>query len=100
MVREARRQIAQHVLSILFVIQIGRSDVYEEFQNQVGALALSASASNLKSVLVAIEGSVVDIAMGDITAQRVLREDALRMTSIRFFLVFDRSMPLSSARIR
>ena len=82
MVGEARRQTRQHGLSISCVIESKRSDVYEEFRNQLSALTLSPSATTSKSVLVASEAGMVEITMGDITTQQVLRQDAFTVTSI------------------
>lgn len=66
MVKTAYEQGNKRKISVTFVIESNRTDVYEEFQKQVVLIN-----PPLKSLLVPIENSSIEIVSGDLTTENV-----------------------------
>jgi hypothetical protein len=87
MIGEAQRTLQKHNLSILFVIQPERTDIYDEFQKQINMLQLPSSLSPTPElpqsllipqpaepviiIAVTVNKGTIEVEKGDITAQKV-----------------------------
>ncbi|CAF1311317.1 unnamed protein product [Adineta steineri] len=68
LVDEVYRQLVKYPLSVSFVILPNRTDIYNEFQEQIN---LVQQTSEIKSLSVAIGKGTVEVELGDITTQKV-----------------------------
>ncbi len=72
-VRQIQQLLTKYPISVLFVIQPERMDVYEEFREQIRSLGPQHEASvPLQPVSLAIEKGIIEIIKGDITKQTVI----------------------------
>jgi hypothetical protein len=72
MIEEAHRQTQKHGISILFVIQPERTDIYDEFQKQINfSQQPPQSVEAVKSISTAVNKGIIEVEQGDITAQKV-----------------------------
>ncbi len=86
MIREADHQLLTHSISVVFVIQPDRMDVYDEFQQQIRSLQSSSDAEAMSTM---VGKGIIGVEQGDITMQKIdviisgsssemLRKDILR----------------------
>jgi hypothetical protein len=68
MVEEVHHQLMTYPMSVSFVIQSDRMDVYDEFQKHI---SLIRSISKTKAISMRIGKGVIEVRMGDITEQKV-----------------------------
>ncbi len=79
-VRTVRELLPKYPISIRFVIQPEKTDVYEEFRKQLGP-------SQSKSISLNIGNGVIEIQKGNITKQKVSTHHHLYLfTELSFFL--------------
>ena len=72
MVEEAYNSSQKQNLSIVFVIQPPKADVYDEFQTQIRLRGdFNALCAPVKAISVPIHKGVIEVEMGDITKQKV-----------------------------
>ncbi|CAF1260749.1 unnamed protein product [Rotaria sordida] len=83
MIREAHRKQQEHDISVTFVIQPERTDIYDEFQNQIQLLEAEISPTNLKTMSATVKKGVIEIEQGNIIKQKV---DVIIGTSSSVFL--------------
>ncbi|CAF1429504.1 unnamed protein product [Adineta steineri] len=67
-VKEVHRQLFKYPMSVSFVIQPDRKDVYDEFQKQI---SLIQQASEIKPISMTIGKGTLEIQLADITTQKV-----------------------------
>jgi hypothetical protein len=81
-VNEAHRQLAKHPMSVSFVIQPQRTDIYDEFQKQINLLQLPQQQQPLatETVSATIGNGTIEVVKGDITTQKV---NKLKIVPIR-----------------
>jgi hypothetical protein len=72
MVEEAHHQSINKSISVLFVIQPGKNDVYDEFQKQISLVQQHLPASN--EMASRVGKGIIQIETGDITTQKVRLE--------------------------
>ncbi|CAF1477245.1 unnamed protein product, partial [Rotaria sordida] len=83
MIREVHRKQQEHDISVTFVIQPERTDIYDEFQNQIQLLEAERSPINLKTMSATVKKGVIEIEQGNIIKQKV---DVIIGTSSSVFL--------------
>ena len=71
MVKEADHQLENHSISIKFVIQPERADIYNTFQEQIRSLKVHRSPATIRSMSLPVENGVMTVVEGDITRQKV-----------------------------
>jgi hypothetical protein len=71
MVGEAYRKLLIHNMSISFVIQPERTDIYDEFQKHINLIRLQALSNKLTTVSAAVGKGTMEVEQGDITMQKV-----------------------------
>jgi len=71
MIEEADRQLLMHSISVLFVIQADRVDIYDEFQKQIQLLQSQQSGGGVESISTTVGKGVIEVEQGDITTQNV-----------------------------
>lgn len=71
MIEEADRQLSIHSISVLFVIQADRMDIYDEFQKQIQLLQSQQSDGGVESISTTVGKGVIEVEQGDITTQKV-----------------------------
>ncbi|CAF2685686.1 unnamed protein product [Rotaria sp. Silwood2] len=71
MIREVHRKQQGHDISVTFVIQEARTDIYDEFQNQIQLLEAEMSPTDLKTMSATVKKGVIEIEQGDIIKQEV-----------------------------
>ncbi|CAF2928917.1 unnamed protein product [Rotaria sp. Silwood2] len=69
MVEKAHRLLAVHPISVSFIIQPERTDIYDEFQKRISLL--KQQYSEMKTVSAKIGKGTIEVEMGDITTQKV-----------------------------
>jgi hypothetical protein len=87
-VNKAYHQLFKYPMSVSFVIQPDRSDIYYEFQKQ---LKLIQQSPEIKPVLVTIGKGKIEVHMGDITAQNVSAKNWI-FSNIKHICFSDRLM--------
>ncbi len=68
MIQQADRQLLTHSISVVFVIQPDRMDVYGEFQQQIRSLQLS---RDVEAMSTTVGKGIIEVEQGDITMQKV-----------------------------
>lgn len=87
MVDEAHHLSRKHGISVLFVIQPQRNDIYDEFQKQINFLQQpSMVLPPAKTISTSVNQGLVAVETGDIATQKVNLERLLRYDLIYFFL--------------
>ena len=71
MVGEAHRKSLLHDVSISFVIQPERKDIYNEFQNQIDLINPQSSSDKSSTISATVGKGVIEVEKGDITKQKV-----------------------------
>lgn len=72
MVRSVYKKFYTYPISVTFVIQPNRTDIYDEFQQQINRLnERLASSTQTRKVTASVGKGVIDVEMGDITKQNV-----------------------------
>ncbi|CAF2735942.1 unnamed protein product [Rotaria sp. Silwood2] len=76
MVEEVYRQLNMHQISVSFVIQQDRTDIYDEFRHQINSLkSIQPSLSDkFRTIHATFEKGVIAVEMGDITKEKVLKK--------------------------
>ncbi len=91
MVEEAHGKSQKHGISIKFVIQPGRTDVFDEFQKQINLMQQpSLAIVSVKPMSVAVNKGIIEVEMGDITAQKVFIENLLCLNLVIHAFVLHR----------
>ncbi len=91
MVSEAHQKLQKHGISITFVIQPQREDIYNEFQKQINLLQQPPlSTQPVKIISATINKGSIEVDMGDITAQKVCMETILGFNKTFLVCVIDR----------
>ncbi len=72
LVRRARQQLTKYPITVVFVIQPDKMDVYEEFRTQLGSSGQQEDVPIAKLVSLTIEKGIIEIVKGDITKQIVI----------------------------
>ncbi|CAF3470720.1 unnamed protein product [Rotaria sp. Silwood2] len=71
MVEKAHRLLAVHPISVSFIIQPERTNIYDEFQKRISLLKQQQQSSEMKTVSAKIGKGTIEVEMGDITTQKV-----------------------------
>ncbi|CAF1213396.1 unnamed protein product [Adineta steineri] len=71
MVSEVRCQIKQYPISVSFIIQPEKQDIYDEFQKQINSDQPLRKILNTRTISTSIRNATIEVSMGDITAQNV-----------------------------
>lgn len=71
MVEEAFRKTTTNPISVSFVIQSGKNDIYDEFQKQINLLQQAQLPPVSKVVAATVGKGVIEVKEGDITAEKV-----------------------------
>lgn len=71
MVGEAHRKTQMYSISVLFVIQSERTDIYNEFQKQIDLLQPQSSCDKLRTISANAGNGKIEVEQGDITKQKV-----------------------------
>ncbi len=71
MVKEARQRMVKHPISISFIIQPQRTDIYDEFRKQIGSSQQNEQSSNTRTISMISGTATVQVAVGDITTDQV-----------------------------
>ncbi|CAF3603883.1 unnamed protein product [Rotaria sp. Silwood1] len=71
MVEEVYRKLQRHSISVLFVIQPEKKDVYDEFQKQIQLLESILPSNKLRKICATFDKGTIEVVMGDITMQKV-----------------------------
>jgi len=71
-VRRVRELLKKHPITVLFVIQPDKIDIYEEFRKQLGSSGQQEEISILQPVSLTIGKGIIDVEKGDITKQTVI----------------------------
>lgn len=88
MVEEVYQLSQKQEISVMFVIQTGKTDVYDAFQKQIKIKQqLTEPTSPLKPIAVPINTGMIKVEKGDITTQKVQIEELLCNNLV---FVFDR----------
>ena len=74
LVKEVHRQLFKYPMSVFFVIQPDRMDIYNEFQKHI---QLIEQTPEIKPISVTIGKGTVEIQMGDITTQKVTVKNSI-----------------------
>ncbi|CAF0950887.1 unnamed protein product [Rotaria sp. Silwood1] len=83
MIREVHRKQQEHGISVTFVIQPEKTDIYDAFQNQIQLLEAEISPTDLKTMSATVKKGVIEIEQGNIIKQKV---DVIIGTSSSGFL--------------
>ncbi|CAF3325966.1 unnamed protein product [Rotaria socialis] len=71
MVGEVHRKSRIHDISVTFVIQPDRNDIYDEFKKQIDLLESPSPSSKLRIICATFGKGDIEVEMGDITKQKV-----------------------------
>ncbi|CAF1160141.1 unnamed protein product [Adineta steineri] len=71
MVSEVRCQIKQYPISVSFIIQPEKQDIYDEFQKQINSDQSLRKIPNTRTISTSIRNATIEVSMGDITTQNV-----------------------------
>ena len=72
MVKKAHKLSDKHNISVMFVIQPHKTDVYDEFRKQIESVQHSAASARLqKATSVSVNRGIIEVEMGDIIVQAV-----------------------------
>ncbi|CAF4091219.1 unnamed protein product [Rotaria sordida] len=71
MIREVHHKQQEHDISVKFVIQPERTDIYAEFQNQIQLLETEISSTDLKTMSTTVKKGIIEIEQGNIIKQTV-----------------------------
>ncbi len=71
MVGEANRKRRTYNISISFVIQPERTDVYDEFQKQINLIQPQSTCDKSKTISATVGKGRIEVEQGDITMQKV-----------------------------
>ncbi|CAF1166896.1 unnamed protein product [Adineta steineri] len=72
MVSEVRCQIKQYPISVSFIIQPEKQDIYDEFQKQINSdQPLRIKISNTRTISTSVRNATIEVTMGNITTQNV-----------------------------
>ncbi len=71
MVGEAYRKLLIDSLSVSFIIQPERTDIYDKFQKQINLIRSQSSSNKLNTVAATIGKGTIEVEKGDITMQKV-----------------------------
>ena len=71
MVGEAHRKLSSNGISVAFVIQPDRRDIYDEFQKHINLLQQPQLPQISKTMSTTIGRGIIEVVAGDITVQRV-----------------------------
>jgi hypothetical protein len=86
MVEEAHRKSLIHKISISFIIQPERKDIYNEFKKQISLIETQSSPDTSTTISATIGKGVIEVEKGDITKQKVwkiiFRSDFISSTFI------------------
>lgn len=82
MVEEAHRKSSSNSISVLFVIQPERKDVYNEFQKHVNSSQQPQPPPICKTTTTTVGKGTIEVVAGDITAQKVREKTCL----LKFYL--------------
>ena len=76
MVEEAHQLSHKHGMSVLFVIEPQRADVYQEFQKEINSRPLSSVMSTMPTKIVSlpVNKGVIEVELGDLVTQKVCIE--------------------------
>ncbi len=86
MVEEARRKLLTHSISVLFVIEPGKNNIYDEFQKQINSLQKPQLPPRSKVISATIGKGIIEVEQGDITLEKVYNEKSF-IFSIRILFV-------------
>ncbi len=70
MVGEAYRKLEMHNISVSFVIQPERMDVYDEFEKHRNLIQSQSSSNKLRAVCETVGKGIIEVEQGDITKQK------------------------------
>ncbi|CAF3469370.1 unnamed protein product [Rotaria socialis] len=73
MVGEVHRKSRIHDISVTFVIQPDRKDIYDEFKKQIDLLESPSPSSKLRIICAKFGEGDIEVEMGDITKQKVFQ---------------------------
>ena len=96
MVQTARAESATRGISVSFIIERERKDVYDEFQKQIAAFEQLMTPPDAQSVSTTIGNSKIEVVIGDITLQQVHYAIKRRGNGEILTLISNRSTQLSS----
>ncbi len=89
MVEEAHRKSQKHGISVTFVIQPQRADIYDEFQKQINLLQQPPLPTEpTKTISSTINKGSIEVHMGDLTAQKVRCRQFENEAKIFFLPIF------------
>jgi hypothetical protein len=71
MVGEAHRKCRTYNISISFVIQPERTDIYDEFQKQINMVQSQSSCDKWETISATVGKGRIEVEQGDITMQKV-----------------------------
>jgi hypothetical protein len=71
MVEAAYRKLLTHSISVLFVIEPGKNNIYDEFQKQINLLQQPELLPVSKVISATIGKGIIEVEQGDITLQKV-----------------------------
>jgi hypothetical protein len=94
-VEETRRQLAKHPMSVTFLIQPERTDIYDEFQKQIHPIQPTQQLpQEKKKISTRVGKGTIEVEKGNITAQKVNKSRRIvgRTKHVSFFFVSRRSM--------
>ena len=72
MVGEAYRKLSKHRLSVLFVIQPTKNDIYDEFRNQINRMQPKPSSNTSGAISERVGKGRMEVEEGDLTSQNVM----------------------------
>jgi O-acetyl-ADP-ribose deacetylase (regulator of RNase III) len=75
LITEAHRLLETHAISVSFIIQPDRVDIYDEFQKQIDLLEQSQQPPGVPPVCVSIGKGMIVVEKGNITTQKVRNEE-------------------------
>jgi hypothetical protein len=91
MVEEAHRKSQKHGISVTFVIQPQRADIYDEFQKQINLLQQPPlPTESTKIISATINKGSIEVSMGDLTAEKVCINTFLRLKKFSCLCIVDR----------
>ncbi len=90
MVGEAYRKLGMHNISVSFVIQPERKDIYDEFEKQRNLIQSQSSSNKLRKISETVGKGTIEIEQGDITKQKVLKNSIPVGLLVTFIFIFNR----------
>jgi hypothetical protein len=87
MIQEADRQLLKHSISVLFVIQPDRMDIYDEFHKQIQLLQSQQSAGGVEAMSTMVGKGTIEVEQGDITTQKVSKKNTILFEYSSFYCI-------------